>query len=123
MGKMQARLLKENPLRGLRLPREENNRCPVATYDRFLKLRTVVQELAKSAARKDHGTQWVRLELALILAEATGARLGAINGLRWSDITCKPPRIHWRAVGKAHDMGVILRPLLPVNSHVAVDVA
>ena len=56
----------------------------------LLKLRTVVQELAKSAARKDHGTQWVRLELALILAEATGARLGAINGLRWSELPVSP---------------------------------
>ena len=75
-------LLKENPLRGLKLPREENPRRPVATYDRFLKLRTAVQELANSVTRKDRQAQWVRLELALVLAEATGARLGAINGLR-----------------------------------------
>ena len=31
------------------------------------------------------------------LAEATGARIGAIGGLRWSDITYNPPRIRWRA--------------------------
>src|SRR5918994_1525001 len=90
-------LLKENPLRGLRLPREENARRPIATYERFVKLREAIQELASLAAREDRQVQWLRLELALVLAEATGSRLGAINGLRWSDITYKPARIHWRA--------------------------
>ena len=32
-----------------------------------------------------------------MLAEATGARIGAIRGLRWSDITLDPPSICWRA--------------------------
>lgn len=72
-------------------------RRPVATYDRFLRLRAAAQELAASATREDRRAQWVQLEMALVLAEATGARLGAINGLRWSDISYKPPRIHWRA--------------------------
>jgi len=90
-------LLRDYPLRGLRLPREENARRPVATFERYLKLRQAAQELASLARREDRRVQWVRLELALVLAEATGARIGAIAGLRWSDIESSPPRIHWRA--------------------------
>jgi integrase len=90
-------LLQDNPLRGLKLPREENPNRPVATYDRFLALRTAIQELAAQVSREDHRLQWVRLELALVVAEATGARIGAIGGLRWSDISYNPPRLRWRA--------------------------
>ena len=35
--------------------------------------------------------------MALVLAEATGARIGAISGLRWSDIGFEPPEIRFRA--------------------------
>jgi integrase len=35
--------------------------------------------------------------MALVLAEATGARIGAISGLRWSDISFDPPEIKFRA--------------------------
>ena len=90
-------LLRDNPLRGLKLPREENPKRPVATFERFKRLRAAIQQLAVEASREDRRTQWVRLELALVLAEATGARIGAIRGLRWSDISYSPPRIHWRA--------------------------
>src|SRR5260370_42670196 len=41
--------------------------------------------------------RWRRIELALVLAEATGARIGAIRGLRWSDITCDRPTSRWRS--------------------------
>lgn len=40
------RLLESNPLDGLRRPREQNPRRPVATYDRFQKTRAAIQCLA-----------------------------------------------------------------------------
>jgi integrase len=91
-----AWLLSENPLRGVKLPREENPKRPVATYDRFVKIRAAMQELATTAPRARGRQRWVRMELALVLAEATGARIGAIRGLRWSDVEADPPRIRWR---------------------------
>ena len=90
-------LLAENPLRGLKLPKEDNPLRPVATYDRFVKVRDTVKQLAEAAPQERGRTRWRRIELALVLAEATGARLGAIRGLRWSDITSDPPSIRWRA--------------------------
>ena len=36
------------------------------------------------------------MELALLLVEATGRRIGAVHGLRWSDIASEPPAITWR---------------------------
>src|SRR3989454_9583497 len=66
---------------------------PVATYDRFMATRAAMQELAKKEPSR---TRWVRLELALVLAEATGSRIGAIRGLRWSDISSEPASICWR---------------------------
>ncbi|MBI4502807.1 MAG: tyrosine-type recombinase/integrase [Gemmatimonadetes bacterium] len=90
-------LLTENPLRGMRLPKEENPRRPVATYDRFVRVREAARELAGSAPQKRGRERWVRFELALVLAEGTGRRIGAIRGLRWSDIEFDPPAIRWRA--------------------------
>jgi len=82
------------PARGMKIPREENPRRPVATYDRFLKTRAAMQE---AATQEPNRTRWVRMELALVLAEATGARIGAIRGLRWSDIAFDPASIRFRA--------------------------
>lgn len=90
-------LLAENPLRGMRIPREENPIRPVATYERFEKVRAAAQGLAKTAPQKRGRERWMRFELALTLAEATGRRIGAIRGLRWSDISADPPQIRWRA--------------------------
>ncbi len=90
-------LLENNPLRGVKLPKEEDPRRPVATYDRFLKLRTAAQQMAATAPQQRGRDRWKRWELALVLAEATGARIGAISGLRWSDISFDPPEIKFRA--------------------------
>ena len=90
-------LLTENPLRGVKLPREENPIRPVASYDRFLKLRAAIQDLASTAPQERGRERWRRVELALVLAETTGRRIGAIRGLRWSDVSLDPPSIHWRA--------------------------
>ncbi|MGH7358470.1 MAG: hypothetical protein ACREJR_06625 [Candidatus Rokuibacteriota bacterium] len=90
-------LVAENPLRGLVLPVEQNPARPVATHDRFLAVRKAIRKLAKSAADEWKRKGWHRLELALVLAEATGRRLGAIRGLRWADLAKDPPAITWRA--------------------------
>src|SRR5438309_4317380 len=67
-------LLENNPLRGVKLPKEEDPRRPIATYDRFLKLRAAAEEMSVTASQ-EHGRQrWKRWELALVLAEASGAR-------------------------------------------------
>ena len=88
--------MSENPLRGVKLPHEENPKRPVATYDRFVEVRAAMQELATTAPQARGRQRWVRMELALVLAEATGTRIGAIRGLRWSDVEADPPRIRWR---------------------------
>ena len=49
--------------------------------------------------------RWIRLELALVLAEATGRRIGAVRQLRWEDIDYASPAITWRA--DADKMGVL----------------
>jgi integrase len=90
-------LLADNPLRGVKLPREQDPHRPVATFDRYLKVRKAVQELSVIAPQERGRHRWVRLELALVLVEATGRRIGAIRGLRWSDIGCNGPSIRWRA--------------------------
>lgn len=41
--------------------------------------------------------KWLKLELALTLAEATGRRLGAIRQLTWDDINLVQSSICWRA--------------------------
>jgi len=41
--------------------------------------------------------RWLKLELALVLAEATGRRLGSIRLLRWEDIDFDRAEIRWRA--------------------------
>lgn len=90
-------LLDNNPLRGVKLPKEEDPRRPVTTFDRFLKLREAAQDLAATALQQRGRDRWKRWEMALVLAEATGARIGAISGLRWSDISLNPPEIRFRA--------------------------
>jgi integrase len=88
--------LRDYPRRGFKLPREENVAHPVATYDRFLKLREKLKELGATAPQERGRDRWLRIELALVLAEATGARIGAIRRLRWSDTSHEPARIRWR---------------------------
>jgi integrase len=90
-------LLGENPLRGVKLPREQDPHRPVATFDRYLKVRKAVEDLSVTAPQERGRHRWVRLELALVLVEATGRRIGAIRGLRWSDISFDAPSIRWRA--------------------------
>src|SRR6266849_4713816 len=45
-------LLENSPLRGVKLPKEESPRRPVTTFDRFLKTRKAVQDLAATAPQE-----------------------------------------------------------------------
>ena len=82
------RLIAENPLEGVELPREKNPRRPVVTDEEFKKLLEV--------APRVHPL----LPLALVIAEGTGRRLGSWRKLRWDDMdfdTVPFGSIRWRA--------------------------
>ncbi|MBL8989398.1 MAG: tyrosine-type recombinase/integrase [Gemmatimonadetes bacterium] len=79
------RLLRENPLFGVRLPREQNPRRPVMTHDVYQKLLAVAPQIHPL------------LELALVVAEGTGRRLSAWRNLRWDDVDLQAGTIRWRA--------------------------
>jgi integrase len=91
-----GRWLERNPLDGVRLERERNPVRSWATYDRFLAVRDAVGKLRESAASETERTRWTRLELALVIAEATGRRRGAIAKLRWEDVDFERGTVHWR---------------------------
>jgi integrase len=92
-----GRLLDHNPLAGVRRPREENPSRPVATWERFEATRKAVQQLKTAAKSENERTRWLRIELALVLVEATGRRLGSIRQLRWEDFDFGGHRVRWRA--------------------------
>jgi integrase len=90
-------LLEQNPLAGVKRPREKNPKRPVATWERYQATRKAIQELAVSAKSDASRRKWLKLELALTLAEATGRRLGSIRQLHWDDLDLNRGTIRWRA--------------------------
>jgi integrase len=108
-----GRLLEQNPLDGFTLEREKNPRRPVATWERFEKTRAAIAELrddpalrengeeeAKAAAQARHAAnrlRWIKLDLALVLVEGTGRRVGSVRQLQWPDFDLTRGRIRWRA--------------------------
>lgn len=92
-----VRLLDGNPLAGVRRVREKNPRRPVATYERFLATRQALQRLANEAENDRERERWIKIELALVIAEAAGRRIGSVRQLRWEDIDFDQRTIHWRA--------------------------
>lgn len=92
-----TRLLEQHPLAGVKRPREKNPKRPVATWERYEATREAVQELATTAKSDASRRKWLKLELALTLAEATGRRLGAIRQLKWDDVDLNRSTIRWRA--------------------------
>ena len=56
-----------------------------------------MRRLAAESETEGERTRWVKMELALVLGEATGRRLGAIRQLRWDDILWDTGVIRWRA--------------------------
>ena len=91
------RLLEHSPLAGVRRPREKNPKRPVATWERYQATRKAIQDMAANAKSDPQRRQWLKLELALTLAEATGRRLGAIRQLRWDDVDLNRSTVRWRA--------------------------
>lgn len=92
-----VRLLDANPLAGTRRTREKAPRRPVATFERFTKTRAAMRAFADAAEREADRVRWIKMEFALVLAEATGRRLGSIRQLRWEDIDLYAGMIRWRA--------------------------
>lgn len=79
-----ARVLDRDPTRGLDLPRERDPRAPVCSDELLAKLLDAAPEvLAGRGKREDRDRSPLR-EL-LIVAAHTGARIGEIVRLRWSD--------------------------------------
>ena len=91
------RLLDANPPSGMRKGREPNPRRPIATWDRFIATRQAIRDLLQDAATESERRRWARVDLAVVLAEGTGRRLGAIRQLQWNDIDWDHKTIRWRA--------------------------
>ncbi len=90
-------LLDRNPLDGFVIGREKNPRRPVATEEQFLATQKAIQELIEEAETEKTRRKWLRLEIALVLAEATGRRIGAISQLTWANIDLRRGFISWPA--------------------------
>ena len=92
-----GRLLAFDPLFGMRRARERNPKRPMASVERFQKTRDAMQALAAEGQSGMEKARWLKMELALVLAEATGRRPGSIRQLRWEDVDLAKPHIRWRA--------------------------
>ena len=91
------RFLDVNPLQDVKLPRRDSHpRRPVASPERYEKTLSAIRESSSSCDVHERA-KWLRLELALVIAEATGRRLGSIRQLRWEDIDLTARTIRWRA--------------------------
>jgi integrase len=80
-----GRTIEKNPLRGLKVPREENPRRPRISVEQFKALQLVGAEVSPAA------------ELFVWVAWYTGHRAGAIRQLRWTDVDLDARTIRWRA--------------------------
>ncbi len=85
------RLLRENPVRGFQVPREENPRRPVANDDRYEATRAVSDTIMMRlrAARKQQ-LQRSYLSEILDIANGTARRISAICQLRYEDLLLTP---------------------------------
>lgn len=77
-------LLERNPLRGLKLPKEESPRRPMFTREQCIALRQAAAKHSPAAER------------FVMLAWYTGHRSNSIRQLRWSDIDLDAGTIRWR---------------------------
>jgi integrase len=113
-----GRLLAFDPLFGTRRTREKNPKRPLASIERFQRTRAAMQMYASAAATDLERSRWLRMELALVLAEATGRRLGSIRQLKWEDVDFTKQLIRWRAeADKKRKEWVI-----PIPSHLSEEI-
>jgi integrase len=91
------RWLRDNPLIGVRQQRETSPLRPVATRERFEATRVAMHRLAAEAGTERLRRGWLVAELALVLAEGTGRRIGSIEKLRWEDLDWAAQTIRWHA--------------------------
>jgi integrase len=96
------KLLLENPLRGVALPKERNPKRPVATHADFEKLCAVAADVHPLLA------------LALIVAEGTGRRLSAWRQLRWTDVDLEHGVARWAAENDKKGFETVV----PLSTHV-----
>lgn len=90
-------LLASNPLDRVKIPREKNAARPIASLERFEHTRRGISKalaVCKSDSARAH---WEKLDLALVLSEATGRRIGSISQLRWEDFDFDNGAIRWSA--------------------------
>lgn len=118
-----GRWLDRHPLKGVRREREKNPRRPAASWERFVATRQAMHRLREKARLdEDHARErlasatrsqerhkatgaiaraaaaqvrWLKIELALVVAEAAGRRIGSIRALRWEDVSFESGRITW----------------------------
>lgn len=76
--------LARNGFHGFQVPREESVRRPIISNEEYGQLLEVADQLGAT------------FRLALVLAHATGHRIGAIRLLRWSDVDLEKATIRWR---------------------------
>lgn len=81
-------LMRENPVRGYDAPVEKNPRRPVASQDRYEKVRAVSDQVTMEVRWDGHRkTQRSYLSEILDLAHGTGRRISAICALRYEDLS------------------------------------
>ncbi len=78
-------MLVRNPLHGLPYPREESPRRPIVNDETYQALLSVADQIDPM------------FETALVVANETGHRIGAISMLRWPDIDFEGETVLWRA--------------------------
>ncbi len=79
-----CKLIAENPLKGLKIPKEKNPHRPRVTQEEYEALLAVGDEIHPL------------FTLALLLVHETGHRQQSVCHLRWSDIDWKRGTVSWR---------------------------
>jgi integrase len=80
-------LLSENPMRGFKIPTEQNPRRPVISHDRYLSLLEVADQLRMEVIWDGkHEKRPTYLSEPLVLGDGIGRRISAICTLHSSDI-------------------------------------
>lgn len=91
------RWLADDPLAGVKSERQKNPKRPVTSWDRFTRTREAARALHDAADTAADRMRWLKLEYLLVIAEATGKRIGSIIQLTWEDVDFQTGVIRWRA--------------------------